>query len=142
MDRDQAGPREEEPETVTNRIVLSEGIRGGVALAFAAIVFAVLGLTPSLRWIPEVPLILAAILVLIVGLGVVGYRAGSRWSRLEAGAMAGAVAGGSAGLVGGLCYVLFGKSLLNVVVGLILGTIGGTIIGAAGGLVARRYTLT
>jgi hypothetical protein len=111
-------------------------------LALAAIVFAVLGLTPSLRWIPEVPLIVVAILVPIAVLGFTGYRAGSRWSRLEAGAMAGTVAGGIGGLVGGISYVVFGKSLLNIAVGLILGAIGGAIIGATGGLLARRYSLT
>jgi hypothetical protein len=127
---------------VTNRVVLSEGIRGGVVLALAAVVLAVLGLTPSLSWIPEVPLMVVAVLVPIVVLGITGFRAGSRWSRLEAGGMAGAVAGGIGGLVGGLSYVVFGKSLLNIAVGLILGAIGGAIVGATGGLLARRYTLT
>jgi len=34
--------------------------------------------------------------------------------------------------------VLFGKPLLNVVVGLLLGAIGGGVIGAGGGVLGRR----
>ncbi len=93
-----------------NGSALAEGVRGGIALSLAVILLAVLGLTPSLRWIPEVPLIVAAI----------------------------AVAGGISGAVGGIAYVLFGKPLLNVVVGLLLGAIGGGVIGAGGGVLGRR----
>ena len=37
-----------------NGSALAEGVRGGIALSLAVILLAVLGLTPSLRWIPEV----------------------------------------------------------------------------------------
>ena len=121
-----------------NRPALSEGVRGGIALGLAVILLAVLGLTPSLRWIPEVPLIVAAIAVPVSGYALTGYRAGRRAGRMAAGALAGAVAGGISGAVGGIAYVLFGKPLLNVVVGLLLGAIGGGVIGAGGGVLGRR----
>jgi hypothetical protein len=127
---------------LTIRIVLAEGLRAGVMLGVVAVVLGVLGLTPSLRWIPDVPLIVAAILVPVVCLSITGYRSGSRSGRIEAAGMAGAIAGAVGGIVGGIAYVLYGKSFLNIGVGLVLGTIGGAVIGAAGGLLARRYTLT
>ena len=121
-----------------NGSALAEGVRGGIALSLAVILLAVLGLTPSLRWIPEVPLIVAAIAVPVAGYALTGYRAGRRAGRMAAGALAGVVAGGISGAVGGIAYVLFGKPLLNVVVGLLLGAIGGGVIGAGGGVLGRR----
>ena len=117
---------------------MTEGVRGGIALAIAVILLAVLGLTPSLRWIPEIPLIAVAIAVPVAGYALTGYVAGRRSGRLAAGALAGAVAGGISGTVGGIAYVLFGKPLLNVVIGLLLGAIAGGVIGAGGGVLARR----
>src|SRR5947208_3247512 len=46
---------------------MTEGVRGGSALAIAVILLALLGLTPSLRWIPEIPLIAVAIAVPVAG---------------------------------------------------------------------------
>src|SRR6266550_7441499 len=108
---------------------LREGVRGGIVLSIAVILLAILGLTPSLRWIPEVPLIAVAIAAPVAGYALTGYVAGRRSGRLAAGALAGAVAGGISGTVGGIAYVVFGKALLNIVVGLLLGVIAGGILG-------------
>src|SRR5207237_80535 len=122
-----------------NGSALAEGVRGGIALSLAVILLALLGLTPSLRWIPEVPLIVAAIAVPVAGYALTGYRAGRRSGRMAAGALAGAVAGCISGAVGGIAYVLFGKPLLNIVVGLLLGAVAGGVIGAGGGGGGRRF---
>jgi hypothetical protein len=55
-----------------NRIVLREGARSGAILASCAVVFAVLGLTPALSWIPEVPLLAAAVVIPVAILGWTG----------------------------------------------------------------------
>ena len=113
---------------------LREGILGGLAVAVAVVLFAVLGLTPSFTWIPEGPLVTIAILVALLGYGLIGYRVRAQTGRLAAASAAAAVAGGISGAVGGITYTLFGKSVLNIAVGLTLGAIGGGIIGAVGGL--------
>src|SRR5438128_4655009 len=95
-----------------NGSALAEGVRGGIALSLASSCWPSWGLTPSLRWIPEVPLIVAAIAVPVAGYALTGYRAGRRSGRMAAGALAGCISGA----VGGIAYVLFGKSLLNIVV--------------------------
>jgi len=119
-------------------IVLREARGGALVLSVSAIVLAVLGLTPGLQGIPEVPLLTAAILVSVGVCGVCGYRAARRAGRALAGATAGALAGAAGGGVGGLCYVFFGKSALNVPAGIVLGLMGGAAIGAAGALVRQR----
>ena len=113
---------------------LPEGIWGGLALGVAVVIFAVLGLTPSLSWIPEGPLVTIAILVAMLGYGLIGFRVRAQTGRLATASAAAAVAGGISGAVGGITYTLFGKSVLNIAVGLTLGAIGGGIIGAVGGL--------
>ena len=122
-----------------NAPALREGVRGGIVLSIAVILLAILGLTPSLRWIPEVPLIAVAIAAPVAGYALTGYWAGRRTGRTAAGVLAGAVAGGISGGVGGIAYVLFGKPLLNIVVGLLLGAIAGGVIGAGGSVLGRRY---
>jgi hypothetical protein len=111
-------------------IALFEGVRAGVPLGVCVVGLAILGLTPSFAWIPEVPLIAVAIVLPIATYGLTGYRAGKRTGRIAAGAVAGGVAGAISGAAGGLSYVAFGKPILNVAVGLILGTAGGAIVGA------------
>jgi hypothetical protein len=120
------------------RIALSEGLRAGLALSAAVVVLAVLGLHPALTWIPEVPLLAAALVLPLGAFGLAGYRAGRRSRTVQAGALAGSLAGAIAGAVGGLAYVFFGKPMMNIAVGLVLGTFGGAIIGA----VAARYAAT
>lgn len=119
-------------------MVLSEGLTGAVAVSVAAIVFAVVGLSPSLTWVPEVPLLAAAVLLPIAILGVAGFRAGARTRLVAAGALAGGMAGAVGGLVGGAAYVLFGKPALNIAVGLVAGALAGAGIGTIGALLSRR----
>jgi hypothetical protein len=119
-----------------------EGIRAGAALAVCVAVLAFLGLNPSLAWIPEVPLLGAAVLVPLTVLGLAGYRAGKRSGYIIAGALASGMAGAIGGGVGGLAYVLFGKPVLNVAVGLLLGAVGGAIVGAVGASVSRHTSQT
>ena len=119
-------------------VVLREARGGALVLSASAIVLAVLGLTPGLQWIPEAPLLSAAVLAPVGICGVSGYRAARRARRVLAGAVAGALAGAAGGGVGGLCYVFFGKSALNVAAGILLGLIGGAAIGAAGALFGRQ----
>jgi predicted DNA repair protein MutK len=121
-----------------SQIVFTEGVRAGLALSACVVVLAILGLTPSMSWIPEVPLLGVAILLPLAGYGLTGYRVGKRSGRTLAGAMAGGVAGVVSGGVGGVAYVIFGKSVLNVVVGLLLGAVGGAIVGAAAARLSRR----
>src|SRR5256885_16838278 len=88
---------------------LREGVRGGIVLSIAVILLAILGLTPSLRWIPEVPLIAVAIAAPVAGYALTGYWAGRRTGRTAAGVLAGAVAGGMSGGGGGSAHLLFCK---------------------------------
>jgi hypothetical protein len=120
------------------QIVFTEGVRAGLALGLCVGVLAILGLAPSMSWIPEVPLLGVAILLPLAVYGLTGYRAGKRSGRTLAGAMAGSVAGAISGGVGGVAYVIFGKSVLNVAVGLLLGAVGGAIVGAAAARLSRR----
>jgi predicted Na+-dependent transporter len=121
-------PSRPRPEPIA--ITLFDGVRAGVALGLCIVGLAILGLTPSFAWIPEVLLIAVAILLPIATYGLTGYRAGKRTGRSAAGAIAGGVAGGISGAAGGLSYVAFGKPILNVAVGLVVGTVGGAIVGA------------
>jgi hypothetical protein len=124
-------------ERLLNQIVLSEGFRSGAILGACSVVLAVLGLAPALRWIPEVPLIGAAILVPVAILGWTGFRAASRSSRIVAGPLAGALTGAIGGGVGGLAYLGFGKPALNIPVGLLAGAIAGGAVGFMGALLSR-----
>jgi len=125
-----------------HRIAFYEGLRGGAALGVCVAVLAVLGLSPALRWIPEVPLIGAAVLLPVAAFGMTGYRAGQRSGRPVAGTLAGGVAGAIAGGVAGLAYVVFGKPVLNVPVGLVLGAAGGALLGTIAALVGDRTSRT
>jgi hypothetical protein len=101
------------------------------------VVFAILGLTPSLRWIPEIPLLLVAGLVPIAILAVAGYRAAGATGQILPGMLSGAVAGAIGGVVGGVAFVVYGKSPFNIPTGLITGLVGGTAWGALGAATAR-----
>jgi hypothetical protein len=121
-----------------SRTVFWEGARVGMALAVCVVVLAILGLTPSLSWIPEVPLVGTAILLPVAAYVLTGFWQGRRSGRVGAGAVAGAVAGSISGGVGGLSYFLFGKSPINVMVGLVLGATGGAAAGAVGAWLGKR----
>lgn len=117
---------------------VTAGVRGGTVLAALAILFAILGLTPSLSWIPEVPLLTIALVMPIAVLTVTGYRAWKSSGLILMGAIAGATAGGIGGCAGGVAYVVFGKSAVNVVAGAIVGVAAGAALGAVGAMVAAR----
>ena len=114
------------------------GIRGGIVLSAFVILFAFLGLSPELSWLPEVPLLVASIVVPLVGYSVSGFLAARHSRRTGDGVVAGALAGIVSGLTGGLCFVLFGKSPLNVPVGVVLGCTAGGVWGAVGAIVSAR----
>ena len=96
------------------------------------------GLTPELSWVPEVPLLAVSVLVPLVGYVVTGFRAERRFGRIRNAIFASAVAGVVSGLAGGLSFVLFGKSLLNLPIGVVLGCLAGAAWGAVGAIVSAR----
>ena len=107
-------------------------------MSVASILFAVVGLSPSLTWVPEVPLIAAAVLLPIAIFGIAGFRAAARTRVVSAGALAGSLAGAIGGFVGGVSYVFFGKPALNIAVGLVAGAVAGAAVGTVGALLSRR----
>jgi hypothetical protein len=114
------------------RTVLCDGIRAGVILSVCAIALALLGLTPALTWIPEVPLLGSAILVPIGLLGWTGWRAAARTGRLVAGPLTAALAGSIGGAAAGSAFVVAGKPALNIAVGILAGVLAGAALGMAG----------
>jgi hypothetical protein len=121
-----------------NRGAAKEGFRGGVILGVAAIVFAVLGLTPSLSWIPEAPLLAIAGVVPLAILLITGYRAYAETRDTLSGLASGAIAGALGGVVGGIAYVAYGKSPVNLLVGLLAGAVAGGLFGQIGAVAALR----
>ena len=119
-------------------VALAEGVRIGLALGVFVVIFAVLGLVPAFSWIPEVPLLAAAVVLPTAGYALAGSRAAARTRRWPTGLAAGAIAGVLSGAIGGVSYALFGKPLLNIPIGLVLGTIGGALVGAAAGIAGSR----
>jgi hypothetical protein len=119
-------------------VALAEGLRIGLALGVCVVLFAALGLGPASSWIPEVPLIAAAVGLPVVGYALAGARAAARTQRWPTGLAAGAIAGALSGAIGGGSYVVFGKPLVNIPIGLVLGTIGGALVGAAAGIARSR----
>jgi hypothetical protein len=114
------------------RIAVAAGVRAGAALGVIVVVLALIGLTPSMSWVPELPLVGVAIVLPLFVFGLTGFRAGQRTRRIVGGLLAGAVAGVISGGVGGLSYVIFGKSLVNVAVGMLLGALAGGVAAAIG----------
>ncbi len=114
----------------------ASGARSGILLGLVALAFAVLGLSPSLSWIPEVPLIVAAVILPVGILAFTGFQATSRSGLTISGATTGGQAGAIGGFIGGLAYFLFGKPALNIVVGLLAGAIAGAAIGLLGAIIS------
>lgn len=110
-------------------------------LAAFAVGFGILGLTPSLSWIPEVPLLAAGVAGPVVILAVAGVRAASRSGLVRSGGLAGAVAGAMGGTAGGLCYLAYGKPAVNIAAGLLVGWLGGGLVGGLAGLVVHRSAM-
>lgn len=121
-----------------NRVIVRQGLRSGTILSLCAIALGLLGLTPVLQWIPEVPLIGTAIVLPIAILIWTGFRAARRSDRLVAGPLSGALAGAIGGCVGGIAYVVAGKPALNIAVGLVVGALCGAVFGFGGALLRRR----
>jgi hypothetical protein len=121
-----------------SQLAVSEGARAGAALGACVVVLAVIGLTPSLSWVPEAPLVTVAVLLPLFVYMLTGFRAGRRSRRIADGLVAAAIAGAISGGIGGLSYVLFGKSLMNIPIGLALGALGGATFGAIGAQVGVR----
>jgi hypothetical protein len=115
------------------------GIRAGIAVSAFVVLIAFVGLAPEFSWVPELPLLAISVLVPLVAYAITGVRAARRSGHVRNGVGAGAVAGIISGFVGGLSYVLFGKSLLNIPVGLALGCIAGVFFGGAGAIVSVRF---
>jgi len=107
-------------------------------LSAFVVVLGFVGLTPELAWVPEVPLLAITVLVPLVGYSVTGFVAERHSRRIGNGVLAGAVAGVVSGLAGGLSFVLFGKSLLNLPIGVVLGCLAGAAWGAVGAIVSAR----
>jgi hypothetical protein len=114
------------------------GLRLGGVIAVLVAALAIVGLTPSFSWVPEVPLFLTAVATPVLGYGLAGYRSASVSHQARDGVIAGAVAGAISGAVGGLSYVFFGKPMLNLVVGPVVGAAGGAIVGGLAALLAMR----
>jgi hypothetical protein len=116
------------------------GLRVGAVLAVGVVMLALVGLTPAFSWIPEVPLLLVAAFIPLLGYGIAGYRSALMTHRVRDGIVAGAIAGVLSGAIGGMSYVAFGKPLLNLIVGPAIGAIGGGAVGAVAALLALRRT--
>lgn len=123
-----------------NRVIIGEGLRSGAILSLCAVALAVLGLTPTLSWIPEVPLIGAAIVLPVALLIWTGFRAAARSGRLVAGPVTGVLTGAVGGCVGGTAYLLADKPALNIAVGLLAGALAGAAFGFTGALLGRYRT--
>jgi hypothetical protein len=119
-------------------VALSLGLRGGAILVVVAIVFGIVGLSSSFRWVPEAPLLAGFVLVQVGTLYLTGRRAGTRATSLIPGVLAGAIAGALGGCAGGLTYLAFGKPAINILVGFLAGALEGGIVGGSGAWLASR----
>jgi hypothetical protein len=120
------------------RLGVVDGLLWGSALAVFAVVFGILGLTPSLTWIPELPLLVVGAVVQVLLLAGAGWRARLRSGKRIGGFLAGALAGAMGGVAGGTCYVVYGKPALNLAVGLVVGVAAGFVIGGLAGVRAGK----
>lgn len=119
---------------------MAEGLRSGVLISLCAVALGVLGLTPALSWIPEAPLLGAAIVVPVAILVWTGFRSATQSGRLVAGPYTGVLAGAIGGCVGGIAYLIAGKPALNIAIGLLGGALAGAALGFAGALFGWRRT--
>ena len=126
------------PRANRRRFTVALGVRAGIVLSAFVVLLGFVGLTPELSWVPEVPLLAVSVLVPLVGYVVTGFRAERRFGRIRNAIFASAVAGVVSGLAGGLTFVLFGKSLLNVPVGITLGFAAGAVWGTVGAIMSAR----
>jgi hypothetical protein len=127
-------------DTSPNQVIAREGLRWGAILGLCSVALAVIGLSPAFSWVPEVPLIGAAILLPVAILIWTGFRAATQSGRLAAGPLAGALTGAIGGCVGGIAYSIAGKPALNIAVGHLAGAFSGAVFGLAGAILAGRLT--
>ena len=113
-------------------------LEGALLLTACAVAFAILGLTPSLSWIPEIPLLVAAAIIPTLLLVWTGTRAARSRRSVAAGLIAAALAGAVGGLAGGAAYVAYGKSIANLLVGLAVGLGVGASLGALAAAIVLR----
>jgi hypothetical protein len=119
------------------RAWIAVGIGSGSALSFAVVVFAFVGLNPSFSWVPEAPFLLFVGAVVLIDLVTAGTRAARISGSVRDGALAAALAGAIGGVVAGGCYVISGRSAVNLVALPILGALGGAAVGAAAAFLRR-----
>ena len=116
---------------------IGAGIGSGLALSVAAVAFAYVGLSPQFSWVPETPFLLFAAGIAIIDLAAAGGRTARASRRVRDGAMAAALAGALGGLAAGVCYVVFDRSAVNLIVLPLLGALAGTLVGTAAALFQR-----
>jgi len=114
-----------------NPASLSVGISGGISLAFAVVVFAVVGLGPWFTWVPDSVLIIAVAAIGVIDLARAGARGRALTGWVRDGASAAALAGAIAGFAAGACFVVFGKGVENLVILPAIGAVAGVVIGGA-----------
>jgi hypothetical protein len=94
---------------------LAEGLRAGIALGAFVIVLGVLGLGPTVSWVPEAPLVTVAIAVPVIGLTLTGFRGSRHTGHLSAGILAGTVAGAITGVIAGLAFLALDQIFIDTV---------------------------
>lgn len=124
--------------TTVSRDVTRVAADGGLMLAGFSVAFAVVGLSPGFSWVPEALLLGAAVFVPAVVLAWTGWRAARRANGIATAAFVTATAGLIGGGVAGTMYVLYGKSPLNVPIGLAAGAIAGSFVGGLTAALALR----
>jgi hypothetical protein len=113
-----------------NPASLSVGVSTGIALSFAVVVFAVVGLGPWFTWVPDAVLIIAAGAIGVIDLARAGARGRAVTGSIRDGVSAAALAGAIAGLAAGVSYVVFGKGIENLVILPVVGALFGLVIGS------------
>jgi len=113
------------------------GIGFGLALSVAVVAFAYVGLSSQFSWVPEIPFLLFTAGVVLIDLAMAGVRTAHASGRIRDGAMAAGLAGAIGGLTAAVCYVLFGKSVVNLIALPLLGAGAGVVVGAASALLRR-----
>ncbi len=112
-----------------NPASLAVGISAGISLAFAVVVFAVVGLGPWFEWVPDSVLIIAAAAIGVIDLARAGARGRALTGWIRDGVTAAALAGAIAGFAAGACYVVFGKGIANLAILPVVGAVAGIVIG-------------
>lgn len=97
------------------RVLLAEGTRSGLLLSVFVVVVAVLAPAPAFSWVPELPLIVVALMVPVAAYAVTGFRVRRRTGRLLAAWLASALAGGISGFVAGISMLALNLIFIDAV---------------------------